>query len=47
MSRPEPKPEPKCEHEYKEVSGPMDMDGETYKCSKCGHRYRLYYDEMR
>lgn len=36
-----------CQHDYEEVSGPNDYDGETYECKKCGHRYRLYYDEMR
>ncbi len=36
-----------CEHEYEDISHPYDYDGEIYKCKKCGHRYRLYYDEMR
>lgn len=35
-----------CKHEYKEVSSVYDMDGETYKCEKCGHSYRLYYEDM-
>lgn len=38
---------PKCEHDYEEVSSPYDMEGETYKCRKCGDRYRLYYDDMK
>lgn len=33
-------------HEYKEVSSPTDMEGETYECQKCGDRYRLYYEDM-
>ncbi len=37
----------KCEHDYVEVSSPYDMEGETYKCCKCGDRYRLYYDDMK
>jgi len=37
---------PTCEHDYEEVSSPHDMDGETYKCQKCGDRYRLYYEDM-
>lgn len=36
----------KCKHDYKEVSGIYDMDGETYECKKCGDRYRLYYEDM-
>ena len=35
-----------CKHEYEETSSPYDMDGETYTCKKCGHRYRLYYEDM-
>jgi len=36
-----------CKHDYKEVSSNYDFDGESYECKKCGHRYRLYYDDMR
>jgi hypothetical protein len=36
-----------CEHEYEEISFLHDDDGETYKCKKCGHRYRLHYDDMK
>lgn len=36
-----------CKHEYEEVSSNWDMDGETYKCKKCGDRYRLYYEDMK
>lgn len=36
-----------CEHDYEEVSSRSDMDGETYKCRKCGDRYRLYYEDMK
>lgn len=40
-------PDPKsCDHDYEEVSSPLDMEGETYKCTKCGDRYRLYYEDM-
>lgn len=35
------------EHDYEEVSSPTDMDGETYKCKKCGDKYRLYYEDMK
>jgi len=35
-----------CKHNYIETSSPYDMDGETYACSKCGDRYRLYYEDM-
>lgn len=34
------------EHDYKETSSSHDMDGETYECTKCGDRYRLYYEDM-
>lgn len=30
----------------KEVSSPTDFDGETYACTVCGERYRLYYEDM-
>lgn len=33
-------------HDYEEVSSSSDMEGETYECSKCGDRYRLYYEDM-
>lgn len=36
-----------CKHDYQEVSSTTDFDGETYKCSGCGHRYRLYYEDMK
>ena len=36
-----------CKHEYVETSSSSDMDGETYECKKCGHRYRLYYEDMK
>jgi predicted SprT family Zn-dependent metalloprotease len=35
-----------CKHNYVETSSSHDMDGETYTCSKCGDRYRLYYEDM-
>lgn len=35
-----------CEHNYVETSSSMDMEGETYTCTKCGDRYRLYYEDM-
>ena len=45
---PEPKKKEKeCPHRYVETSSNTDFDGETYECDLCGHRYRLYYDEMR
>lgn len=36
----------KDEHDYEEVSSPTDFEGETYRCTKCGDRYRLYYEDM-
>ena len=41
------KPCSKDEHIYEEVSSPTDMEGETYRCTKCGDRYRLYYEDMK
>lgn len=35
-----------CDHNYEEVSSYSDMDGETYQCTKCDDRYRLYYEDM-
>ncbi len=35
-----------CDHDYIETSSPTDMEGETYRCTKCGDRYRLYYEDM-
>lgn len=29
-----------------ETSASTDMDGETYNCSVCGLRFRLYYEDM-
>lgn len=44
----EEKLHPCCEgHDYKEVSSNYDMDGETYECTVCGDRYRLYYEDMK
>ena len=34
-----------CEHDYKCTYD--GMDGERYRCTKCGDSYYLDYDEMR
>lgn len=34
-----------CDHKYECTY--EGMDGESYRCEKCGHRYFLDYDEMR
>jgi len=36
----------KCKHDYKEISSIYDADGESYECTKCGDRSRLYYEDM-
>lgn len=41
-----PTEDTKCDHDYEETSSNTDMDGETYVCKKCKHRYRLYYEDM-
>lgn len=48
-----PPPAPTPGHAYphcpnlKEVSGPMDMEGETYHCNVCGEHFRLDYEDMK
>lgn len=42
---PECKEDSSCPN-LKETSSYTDMDGETYECSVCGLRYRLYYEDM-
>jgi hypothetical protein len=34
-----------CDHDYK-YQNDTDFDAETYVCSKCGDRYKLYYEDM-
>jgi len=36
-----------CQHEYKEIDEPWNYESEKYVCVKCGHSYRIYYDEIR
>ncbi len=36
--------ETECKHDYEFTQG---WEDELYVCKKCGHRYRLYYENMK